>query len=143
MIPVSILLASAFGWFLESRASLPRWLVVFALVLFGIQLTVNADRSLRYRRSFGIVEAGVDQTYQWISKYFPNDDLVLMPDFLPYDYHLDAPPAIRNKRRISGLDELFRTGIPNRTTLVSWQAPTSPFPEICGPLQRVFSPITL
>lgn len=132
LIPVSILLASAFGWFLESRASLPRWLVVFALVLFGIQLTVNADRSLRYRRSFGIVEAGVDQTYQWISKYFPNDDLVLMPDFLPYDYHLDAPPAIRNKRRISGLDELFRTGIPNRTTLVSWQAPTSPSLKFVG-----------
>lgn len=147
LIPVSILLASAFAWFLQSRENLPRWIVVFALVLFGIQLMVNTDRSLRYRRSFGIVEAGVDQTYEWISKYFPKDELVLMPDFLPYDYHLDAPPAIRNKRRISGLDELFRTGVPNRTTLVSWQAPTSPQLKLvarfngCNP-QSLFDIIT-
>lgn len=126
LVPVSILLGSAFGWFAQSAKSLPRWIVAFALILFGIQFTVNLDRSLRYRRSFGATEVGVNQAYAWIAKYFPDQDLVLMPDFLPYDYHLDAPPAIRNRHRSNGLDELSRLYIPNRTTVISWQPPNSP-----------------
>ena len=72
------------------------------------------------------MEVGVDQAYDWITKNCPNDDLVLMPDFLPYDYHLDAPRAIQFKRRVGGVEDILRTSFPNRTTVLSWQPSSSP-----------------
>ena len=126
LLPVSILLASVFGWFIKVRSTLPRVVFVGGLVLFGLQLLMNADRSVRYRREFARVEVGVDQAYEWIAKNYPNDDLVLMPDFLAYDYHLDAPKAIQFKRRVGGVEDILRTSFPNRTTVLSWQPSSSP-----------------
>ncbi len=137
LLPVSILLASAFGWYCQtafpsdgSKSTLPKWLIIGPWLLFLVQLTVNLDRSIMYRRQFGTVESGVDQTYEFIAKNYPNDDLALMPDFLSYDYHLDAPPAIKKRRVISGLDELARAFVPNKTTVLSWQKPASPMLQL-------------
>jgi hypothetical protein len=126
MVPVCVLLASVLGWFEQGRTAIPRWLWAVGVVLFVAQMAVSVDRSVRYRREFARVEVGVDQAYAWVAKYFPQDDLFLMPDFLAYDYHLDAPKAILLRRRVAGMAEVMESERSGRATVLSWQGPTTP-----------------
>ncbi len=126
LLPVSVLLASAMAWLYSEGSVVPRWLLAVFALLFAAQVVLNADHAVRYRRELGRTEVGVDQAYAWIAKYYPNDDLLLMPGFLAYDYHLDAPKAIRLRRSVGNVGEVLALSRPNGATVLSWEPSPSP-----------------
>ncbi|MGA2328161.1 MAG: tetratricopeptide repeat protein [Bryobacteraceae bacterium] len=121
LTPVCILLAWIFGLFSESVGRLPKWAVVGCIALFTIQTGINLNRSVHYRRDLGQIMVGVDQVYHYVSTAFPNDQLALLPDFLPYDYHPEARPAIRNRDSLGSPEDLTRRHTPNHTSVISWE----------------------
>jgi hypothetical protein len=96
LVPVSILLGSLLYRFDESRDRMPRWAVAAFMALLILQSGVNLSRSVSYRRSMGQIMVAVDQAYHRIDTAFPNDDLVLMPDFLPYAYREGAAKTFQH-----------------------------------------------
>ena len=121
IIPAAILLGWLFGSFAESTVRLPRWLVVGCLVLAGAQTAVNISRSTSYRRDLGTVMVAVDAAYGYVNRTFPDDALDLMPDFLSYEYRLDASQAIRHRTALRNARDLPLHGSPNRTSVLSWR----------------------
>jgi tetratricopeptide (TPR) repeat protein len=77
------------------------------------------------------LEVAVDQAYAFVSSHYPKDELALMPDFLSYEYRLDASAAILRRDHLASAEDLALRHTPNRTTVLSWQPPSS------GSLQQV------
>ena len=128
LVPVAIVLGSLLAWFGESWPALPQWAIAAGLLLFGVQTLVNLDRSAHYRRELGHVEIAVDQAYGYISANYPHDPLALLPDFLSYDYHPDAVPAIQRRFSIAGVSDPALRG-PGAVTVLSWQ-PQAPLQDV-------------
>ncbi len=122
LVPLSILLGWLLYLFSQSRERLPQWAVAGFLGLFILQTGVNFSRSVHYRRSLGQIMVAVDDAYARIDTAYPNDELTLMPDFLPYAYHDGAAPAFQHMVSLSGIQDLVIRHIPNRTEVLSWQA---------------------
>jgi hypothetical protein len=122
LVPVSILL----GWLLyrfdKSRERMPRWAAAAFAALLIVQSGVNFSRSVSFRRSMGQVMIAVDQVYERINTAFPNDDLVLMPDFLPYAYREGAAKTFQHMDSIAGTGDLLLRHPPDRTSVLSWEA---------------------
>ncbi len=131
MVPVSILLAWIFGSFRESTPSLRRWAVVGCIALFIVQTGINVNRSVWHRRTLGHVMTAIDQVYGYVDKTFPHDELALWPDFLSYEYHLDASPAIRGRDIQVRAEDLSQRHTPNKTLVLSWH------PSLWGQLDLV------
>lgn len=125
LVPVSILLGWLLYLFYESWGRMPRWAVTAFGTLLILQSAVNVSRSVSFRRSMGQIMIAVDQAYERINTAFPNDDLALMPDFLPYVYREGASNAFQHVDSISGADDLIRRHLPNRTSVLSWEASLS------------------
>lgn len=122
MVPASILLAWVFGMFAAEAERLSKSFVGLAVLALILQLGVNLFRSVQYRRDFGSTTIAVDQAYRYINERYPNEQLVLMPDFLPYAYRADAGPALNRKQQLKAISDLRS----NYTYVLSWDASMSP-----------------
>jgi tetratricopeptide (TPR) repeat protein len=121
LVPVSILLGWLLDYFHKSRDRLPRWAVAVFLALLILQTGVNFSRSLWYRRSLGQTMVAVDQAYERINAAFPDDDLALMPDFLPYAYREGAASTFQHMDSLGNAEDLLRRHRANRTSVLSWE----------------------
>jgi tetratricopeptide (TPR) repeat protein len=121
MIPTTLLLIWALGYFASSIKQAPRWVTAMVIALFAVQASVNFNRSITQRLTLGHVMVAVDQVYERFSRDFSNYRLALLPEFLPYDYRPDAPASIHNKERLASMDDLRKGHTPYRTYVISWQ----------------------
>jgi tetratricopeptide (TPR) repeat protein len=121
MVPVSLVLAWAFGLFTASLPRLPSWTLPVALACVVLQCGINLYRSIAYRRDMGQVMVAVDQVYESFQKNYPNEKLTLLPDFRPYDYRPDAAKAFTEKEWLSRAEDLPGKNHERfRTYAISW-----------------------
>jgi len=120
MVPMSLLLAWAFGLFVTSKDRLPKWAAVVLIGGMIIQTGINADRSIAYRRDMGQVIVSVDQVYEQINRDHPTAKLALFPDFRAYDYRPDAAKVFTEKVSLGSTDDLPKNFEPMNTVAVSW-----------------------
>ncbi|MGZ3688634.1 MAG: hypothetical protein ACXVBW_10055, partial [Bdellovibrionota bacterium] len=121
LVPGSILLSWAIGLILERRAQLVKWALVAGMVGFSIQVLVNLNRSVAYRRDMGQVMVAVDQAYSYVDQKLPTEKVALGPGFRPYDYHPEAGPWFSAKKQLGALDDLAKGDFPaGQTYVISW-----------------------
>jgi tetratricopeptide (TPR) repeat protein len=120
LVPASLLLAWVFAVFADELRRLPRWVPYVAAACFALQLGVNLNRAVHYRREMGQVIVAVDQVYERVQEKFAGARLVLLPDFRPYDYRPDASATFTAKSWLQGEDELSKEK-PLETYVISWR----------------------
>jgi tetratricopeptide (TPR) repeat protein len=112
LVPTTLLLA----WALGRMTRLPRaarWVVA---ALFFVQLGLNGYRSMQIRAEFGDIELSIDRVYTYVDTHDPDANLLLMNDFLNYDYHPDASPALQHKSRVGSYAQVSG----KHTLVISW-----------------------
>src|SRR5262249_9792854 len=113
LIPVTILLGWIFSLAGESAPRLPRWALTGGVLLLAAQAGINADRALAHRRELGHVMLSTDHVYAAIETRYPKNDLVLGPDFQPYDYRPGSWLAAQPKDTLSRMEDVAARHAPN------------------------------
>lgn len=124
MVPVSLLLAWAFGVWVESWKKIPYPKVALGVMLslFGIQFLQNLSRSLHFRGYMGSFIVAADAAYKYVEEKLPDTELYLLPDFRPNDYWPDMPRVLRERKWLNTIDELKAKPPGPKRHVISWGA---------------------
>jgi tetratricopeptide (TPR) repeat protein len=121
LLPVSLLLAWAFGLFEASMPRLKPWMPIAATALLAVQFSSNLARGFTERKELGEVMIAIDRVFEYVDQNMPAAKVALAPDFRHYDYRTDAGPWLKNRDDLGAVEDLAKKNYEvGKTYLISW-----------------------